>query len=67
MWTKEEIRTVKNLWETHNTEAIAEIIGRPPSQVSSMAGRLRKAGAHLPKKWRKGSVELLLREVLEER
>ena len=50
MWTKENIKTVLQLWDTLSKEEIAEKIGCEASQVAYIAAQVRKEGYHLQKK-----------------
>ncbi len=67
MWTKEEIALVIDLWETQRTEEIAERIGLAPSQVTYMAGILRKAGYPMAQKHLKGKIYSLIEAVANDR
>jgi len=68
MWTKEEINTVLNLWETDSKEEIAVKLGRNINSINNMANQIRAIDKRaLPRKHRKGQVGSLIREVLASR
>lgn len=67
MWTKEEIRTVRDLFETTTMREIAAKIGREDTEIGYIISLMRNAGFKIPKKSSKGYMKTLLGEVLEEK
>ena len=49
-YTIDEIRFVKNNWDTMTISKLAEGIGRTPTSISYIAQEIRKAGFPLPRK-----------------
>ncbi len=66
MWTKDEMRTLFNLWESHSTEEIADVLGRNREAISYMAKKLRQHGLKIAKKKRVGVIQSLIKEFIEE-
>ena len=69
LWTKNEVRKLKDLWDTKSLEEVAIELNLKPEQISYMAGQMRKVGFKLSTKRRRGGgrVQILLRELLAER
>ena len=66
MWTKDEIRLVRDQWETHTKNQIADMLGVNGGQVDYMVMQLRKAGCKLAIKHKKGQLSNLIKEVIAE-
>ena len=66
LWTKSEIKTVVQLWNTKTTAEIADELKRPHPSIGYIAKKIRDAGYDLPKKQRHGTISLLVKEVLRE-
>lgn len=64
MWTKQDFKAIMKLWDTKNTQEIAEELGRTDGSVTAMVQTLRKAGVDLPKKHRNGYISSLVQEFL---
>ena len=65
-WTKEEIKTLLDLWSTKTVEEISATLNRPNSSIIGMCAEIRKAGYNLPKKKKTNYRQLLVKEVLVE-
>lgn len=65
-FTKQEIKAIIKLWETKTTQEIAAEINRSTGSVQYMANVIRKSGYHLPRKSQKGTIRLLVKEVLND-
>lgn len=66
MWTKEEIRTVLELWQDSSVADIAAEIGVDPARVVYIAQQIRRAGYELPKKHIKGRTMSMVEDVIAE-
>ena len=67
MWTKHEIETVLDLWNTKSVEEIATELGRTNPQIVYIAKSMRNEGIELPLKKRKGVTSHLIKEIIRER
>lgn len=65
-WTKNEIRKVKELWNSATVEQIADELSRTKQSVQYIAGQIRKAGFDLPKKRKVKVLQNLIKEVFGE-
>ena len=65
-FTKEDIRTVITLWEEKSNQEIAQELGRNTASICYIANAIRKEGFDLPKKTKRGTFNLLVKEVLLE-
>jgi transposase len=65
-YTKDEIKAVITLWEDKSTQEIAEELGRKTSSIGYIANAIRKEGYRLPKKTKRGTFNLLVKEVIAE-
>lgn len=66
LWTKDEIKQVINLWESKTCGEIADELGVKAFAVMAMARKIRLAGYPLPKKWKGGYLNTLVKEVVAE-
>ena len=65
-WTKDEIKALVNVWESKTLDQISAILDIRKANVQVMAAKLRKAGMTLTKKKTKGTLDLLIAEVVSE-
>lgn len=65
-WTKESLKSVINLWESKTLDEISKELGVNIQNVIYIASRIRKAGYDLPRKKKRGTVDLLIKEVIKE-
>jgi transposase len=65
-FTKDEIKAVITLWEDKSTNEIAEELGRRTSSICYIANAIRKEGYTLSKKTKRGTMNLLIKEVIAE-
>jgi len=64
-WTKDEIKKLAKVWESKTMDELAEEFGLNKTQVSYMAGEVRKIFPKLlTKKNRRGEMQALIREAL---
>lgn len=66
MWTKDEIRTLVEIWESSTLEEISEKMGVDIPRIKALAARLRKFGWPLAQKHKRGVSGNLIREVAAE-
>lgn len=64
MWTKDEMRLLMDLWDSSNPEEIGEKIGVSRQKVNYMANVMRKAGVPLQLKYQRGTVSLMIKELI---
>lgn len=62
MWTLEEIRLIKSVWDNKSVNDIAEQIGVLPQQIQYIATQMRKEGIKLPRKHVVGRTRGLIQE-----
>lgn len=65
-FTKEDVKKVIGLWDTHATKDIAKEIGRKTCSVTYIANALKKEGYLLPKKSVRYRFNILIKEVVSE-
>lgn len=65
-WTKDELRTLINLWESHSIEDIAGELSLQESQIKNQVITLRKSGFPLTKKRVVGYKQAMLRDLFTE-
>lgn len=67
-WTKEEIKTLIQMWPDHTIEEISKEIGRSPTGIQSIVYSLKKMGLALPSKRVPTAPRLkeIIKEALEE-
>ena len=65
-WTKEEIKTVIELWENTTIGDLAEKLGVSVSQIHVLRARLNEAGVKLSRKRVRHCVGTLIKEMLED-
>jgi len=63
-WTKEEIKKLVKVWDTHTIDEVAQELKLDRQQVQYMVNEIRKAGVPLAKKHRKGYLQNLIKEAL---
>ena len=63
-WVKEEIKTVMTQWDTKTKQELAEELGRTTEQISYIVMHIRKAGYDLPKKYKAGVIQNLIKECI---
>lgn len=63
-WTKREIESVIQLWESKTVKELADELELNEMQINYMAKAIRDAGHKLPKKRKIGQLRLLVQEVL---
>jgi hypothetical protein len=66
-WTKQDINTLIELWETSTPKEIADKIGVSINPLNYMRMQIKKAGLILPKKRLVNHYQSLIKEVLSER
>lgn len=66
MWTKENVKKLFSLWDTHTMAQISSEMGLEQKQVNYMAHNLRQKGFPLAKKHVVGQLQALLDEVAGE-
>lgn len=66
-WTKDEIATVIDLWQSSSLDDIALKLQRERKHIVYIAAQIRKAGYQLPKKRINGKLKSLISEVLLEK
>ncbi len=66
MWTKDNIKQVINLWDTHTSSQLCEKLGCRAFQLQHIAKNLRRNGVVLPKKHTRGKIDSLIKEVIAE-
>lgn len=66
-FTKSEIALVLELWNDKDTAEIAKELGRTTATISYIATQIRKSGYDLPRKHKRGTLRLLIGEVLKEK
>lgn len=66
MWTKDEVRTIATIWEHETADDVAKKLKRTKTQINYMTAQMRRAGFKLAKKHRKGTLLVMLGEVLKE-
>ena len=65
-WTKAEVKKVAQIWDKKSADEIASELGVKTIQVNYIVMQMRKAGFNLPRKHRKGTLQVLLKEALAE-
>lgn len=65
-WTKEEIRALIKMWDTMTLDELALELGVGKQRIQAIAHVIRKKGYALAKKKMKGTIGLLIDEVLGE-
>lgn len=65
-WTKDELKKFVKLWESKTVPDLAQDFGVSTSTIQGVAGHFRKAGYKLAYKRQKGSVLLMIKEVVKE-
>lgn len=65
-WTREQIISVKQLWQTKSGEEVAAEMGVTMQQLQHIATQMRKAGVMLPKKRKIGQLQGLIKELMAE-
>lgn len=66
MWTKEQLKSVAELWSTTTTKELCEKFNIEYMQLNYIVHEMRKAGMDLPKKHKIGNLQGLIREVMAE-
>jgi len=66
MWTLDDLRSLKDLWDHESTQDIADRIGVTKMSVQSMASLMRKHGIPLRRKTIKGYVVTLINQLKNE-
>lgn len=66
-WTKNDISTVLDLWETTSNRDLANKLGVKPQQLQYMRMQISKAGYDLPRKRVVGVSQGLIKDVLREK
>ncbi len=65
-WTKDQIKKVLKMWESHTAQEIAEEIGVSKEKITGIANVLRKKGFKLSKKRQNGYFQILIDELKQE-
>jgi len=65
-FTKEDIKTVIELWNTKTKEEIAEQLGRSVYSITYISSAIRKAGYDLPRKSIKHERGQFIKRILKE-
>lgn len=65
-WTKDEMKTLFQLWESKDMDDIMDELNRSKEQIRTMRNRMVKMGFDLPQKHRVNYIQNLLNEVKKE-
>lgn len=66
MMTKDEIKRIASMWETHTVQQIADIIGTSTASIYNVARIMTEAGYKITYKKVRGSLNHLILEAIDE-
>jgi len=66
LWTKEELKTFINIWESCTATELAIQFGVSNATILAIASKFRKEGYPLTKKRQNGNLNGLIKEVIAE-
>ena len=64
-WTKQDMLTIKQLWETKTGRQICDELACSPQQLGYIVKQIRLAGFELPKKHKVGTLRELILETFK--
>jgi transposase len=65
-WTKDDLRQFLTLWEEKTAQELADYFDTSSGYISHIAKKFREEGYDLPLKKTRGTVSLLIREIVAE-
>jgi len=66
LWTKNDIKKVLTLWDSHTIAEMCEILDRKKGQIMYMATEIRKSGHPLTKKMSRHTLRGLIKVAIKE-